>query len=245
MACTPYSCQEMKTSPQPDDGERERLSKAAVLDRAMALVDAEGLDALSIRKLAQSLGVTPMAMYWHFKSKEDLLAGLAGRIWAEMDLNVDQESRWPDQLRTLLESLVSVLRAHPAAPDLLLHDQKQNEASLRAMEITLELLNSAGFDTQQAAGIARSALYTGITLVKSQPGPGPGMSEEEFAERQRRDMVRLALLPVEKFPYVVKSAKDLTACDDPELHYRQGIDLFIAGIEATAPPHTEGRGPKT
>lgn len=228
----------MSISTRAEDGERERLSKASVLDRAMALVDAEGVDALSIRKLAQSLGVTPMAMYWHFKSKDDLLEGLAGKVWEEIDLTVDPSLRWSRQLRGILESLIAVLRAHPAAPDLLMHHEKRNEASLQATEVALELLRGAGFDTREAAAIARWALWTGITLVKSQPGPEPGMSDEEFAERQRRDMVRLALLPEAKFPRVVEAAKELAACDDPQFHYQQGVDLFIAGIEAMAPSGT-------
>ncbi|HJZ03619.1 MAG TPA: TetR family transcriptional regulator, partial [Streptosporangiaceae bacterium] len=53
------------------DGERTRLSKRAVVDRALKLADADGLDTLTIRKLAQDLGVTPMALYWHFRSKDD------------------------------------------------------------------------------------------------------------------------------------------------------------------------------
>ena len=55
----------------------------------MQLADAPGLDALTIRKLAQELGVTPMALYWHFRSKDELLEGLAERVWSEIDIEVD------------------------------------------------------------------------------------------------------------------------------------------------------------
>src|SRR6266851_2792013 len=78
MTCTVYSCPAMSTgknrSEEPD-GERPRLSKRTVTESALKLADADGLDALTIRKLAQHLGVTPMALYWHFRSKEDLLEG--------------------------------------------------------------------------------------------------------------------------------------------------------------------------
>jgi AcrR family transcriptional regulator len=69
--------------------ERTRLSKDAVVERGLAIADAEGLDALTIRRLANELGVTPMALYWHFRSKEALLTGLADRIWAEIDTDTD------------------------------------------------------------------------------------------------------------------------------------------------------------
>src|SRR5271163_1387936 len=103
-----YSCQVINENPPPEepDAERVRLIKRAVLDRALKLADADGLDTLTIRKLAQDLGVTPMALYWHFRSKEDLLEGVAERVWGEIDVNVDRSAPWPAQLQGLLESLV-------------------------------------------------------------------------------------------------------------------------------------------
>src|SRR5215471_6929197 len=81
---TAYSCQVM-TSTEASEAERTRLSKAAVIDRALAIGDAEGLDAVTIRRVANELGVTPMALYWHFRAKDQLLAGLAERVWGEID----------------------------------------------------------------------------------------------------------------------------------------------------------------
>jgi hypothetical protein len=74
-------------------------------------------------------------------------------------------------------------------------------------------------------------LWTGLTLVMSEPGLAPGMPEEERAEHQRQARVRMAMMPVDRYPRVVECAEPLTACDDPEFHYRFGIDLFIAGVE--------------
>jgi TetR/AcrR family tetracycline transcriptional repressor len=212
--------------PDGEDGGRTRLSKRAVTDRALKLADADGLDTLTIRKLAQDLGVTPMALYWHFRSKEDLLKGVAERVWGEIDVNVDPAAPWPDQLAGILRSLVSVLRAHPAAPRLVLEHEKRNEAALRATEITLGILRAAGFDPRYASEIARSALWTGITLVMSEPGYHPELSGEEFAEKLRRNQIELAML--------VECAVPMTACDDPEFHYQLGVELFIDGVRAAA-----------
>ena len=105
----------MDTNPRPEepDGERTRLSKRAVVDRALKLADADGLDTLTIRKLAQDLGVTPMALYWHFRSKDDLLEGMAEQVWSEIDVVVDPSVPWWAQLQGGLESLLTALRAHP------------------------------------------------------------------------------------------------------------------------------------
>jgi AcrR family transcriptional regulator len=218
--------------PREESG-RSRLSKSAVVDRALALADATGLDALTIRKLAQELGVTPMALYWHFRSKEELLDGLADRVWAEIDVNVDSAAPWPAQLRSMVESLVRVLREHPAAPQLVLHHDKQGEAALRVTEVALEVLRGAGFDPLYASEIARSGLWAGITLVLSEPGIDV-QSPEERAELQRRKQVALATLPVAVYPRLVECAAPMTACDNPEFHYDFGVSLFIAGVEAMA-----------
>ncbi len=217
-----------------DEAERTRLSKAGVVEQALALGDADGLDGLTIRRLAQELGVTPMALYWHFRNKEELLAGLADRIWGEIDTDVDAGARWPGQLRGLVESLVNVLRSHPCAAQLLVSGVQQTEAALQVSEITLEVLQRAGFDPMHASEVARGALWTGLMLVMSEPGYDPGLTQEERAETQRRNRVRLTVLPPDRYPYLVEAAGPMTACDDPDLHYRFGIDLFIAGVEAMA-----------
>ena len=221
-------------NPQAADAERSRLSKQAVVDRGLALADASGLDGLTIRRLAQDLGVTPMALYWHFRSKDELLLALADQVWSELDIDVDPAQPWSRQLRGLLESLVRVLRAHPAASQLLLETEKQSESFLRATEVTLAVLRGAGLDPEHASAIARSAMWTGLTLVMSAPGSKPGMSEGELAEMLRRNRVRMAMLPTDRYPHVVECAGPLNDCDDPEFHYRFGIDLFIAGVEAMA-----------
>ena len=168
MTCTAYSCQVMATTPAPDtapagtpeaaeapatagpapsaDPQRARLSKTAVVGRAIALADAEGLDALTIRRLAQELGVTPMALYWHFHNKEELLSALADQFWSEIDTDVDEAAPWAAQLRGVLESLVQVLRTHPSASELLIAGEKQSAAALEATEVTLEVLRRGGFD---------------------------------------------------------------------------------------------------
>jgi len=233
-----YSCQVMDAEPRPaepdgSDGGRARLSKRAVVDRALKLADTDGLEALTIRKLAQDLGVTPMALYWHFRSKEDLLEGMAEQVWGEIEVNVDPSVPWWAQLQGGLESLLRVLRAHPSAPPLLLGTEKRNEAALRATEAALAILRSAGFDPQHAAEIARSTLWTGIMLVMSEPGWAPDLSGDERAEEQRRNEIFFAMLPAGRYPQLVECAAPMANCD-PEFHYRLGVDLFIAGVKAIA-----------
>jgi TetR/AcrR family tetracycline transcriptional repressor len=216
-----------------DEGERTRLTRSAVVDRALALADASGLDSLTIRKLTTELGVTPMALYWHFRGKDELLEGLAERVWSEIDTSVDAALPWPDQLRALLTSLIGVLRAHPAAPQLLAQSEKSSEAAMNAIEAALELLRTAGFSPQVASAIARTALWTGIMLVMSEPGI-ESLDDVERAELQRKKQVVFATLPPARYPRLVECAVPMTACDDPETHYQFGVDMFMAGVTTMA-----------
>ena len=213
-----------------------RLSKDTVTGRALELADAQGLDRLTIRRLAQDLGVTPMALYWHFRSKEELLAALGDRVWAEIDLELDPDADWAAQLRGLLESLVAMLRAHPCASQLLMAGEKMHsERSMLASETALAVLARAGFDPDHASAITRSALWTGLMLVMSEPGYDPALPLAERVEHQRQTQIKLAMLPPDRFPCLVAAAGPMTACDDPDFHYRFGIDLFVAGVTGMAP----------
>src|ERR1700759_408528 len=248
-----------------EDPDPPPLTKSAVAGRALELADRDGVDALTIRRLATELGVTPMALYWHFHSKEDLLAALSDHIWSAVDLAVDQSAPWPDQLRAIREPLVGVLRAHPSGAQLVLSHKKESDGSMRAAEIALGLLRGAGFDPEQASEITRGGMWTALTLVMSEPGFDPeqaseitrggmwpaltrvmsepgfepdvkaGLDDAQRAELQRRKQGQMALLPADKFPHLVECAVPFTKVDS-ELHYRFGIDLFIAGVKALAPP---------
>jgi TetR/AcrR family transcriptional regulator, tetracycline repressor protein len=225
-------------STEASDAERTRLSKAVVIDRALAIGDAEGLDAVTIRRVANELGVTPMALYWHFRAKDELLAGLADRVWGEIDTDVGSAGDWSQQLRHILESLVRVLRAHPCASQLLASTEKlHGDAALAVTESTLEVLRRGGFDAVQASEVARSGLWTGLMLVMSAPGFDPAMDDTARAEMMRRNQVWLAMLPPDRYPRLVEAAAPMTGCaaDDQDFHYRFGIDLFIAGVRAMAP----------
>jgi len=129
----------------------------------------------------------------------------------------------------------------PVGPQLLLEHEKRNEAALRATEAALEILLGAGFDPLHAAEIARSTLWTGITLVMSEAGYHPELSDEERAEWNRRSQVELAMLPAARYPHLVQCAAPMANCD-PAFHYRLGVELFIAGVRAVAELVTAGTG---
>ena len=213
---------------------RVTLTPQAVVEGALALADAEGLEAVTIRRLAKELGVTPMALYWHFRSKDELLEGMAARIFEEIDLSVDASAMWQAQLRALLGSMVSVLRAHPSTAFLLSTRTASSEGSLRATEAALDILRRGGFSPTEATQIARHAVSTLTNLVSGEPGVIVREESEELLVARRRARLFLESLPPERYPRLVEAAGPLSVGVDPDAYFAFGLDLLLAGIEAMA-----------
>jgi AcrR family transcriptional regulator len=212
-----------------------------VVEQALALAEAEGLEAVTIRRLAQDLGVTPMALYWHFRSKDELLDAMADRLLAAMDLTVDEAAPWQEQFRTLMNSLGAVLRAHPAAALLVATRTMLSESSLRATEVALEILKRAGFSPREATQIVRHALATITNLVAGGTRFTSPADTAGLLEAQRRARVVLEALPPERYPRIIEAAAPLSTCDDPDAYYAFGLDLLLAGIEAMAAGKRSGQ----
>ena len=218
-----------------DAPNRTTLTPRVVVEGALALADAEGLEAVTIRRLAKELGVTPMALYWHFRSKGELLDGMAARIFEEVDLSVvDASATWQEQLRALLGSMLGVLRAHPSTAILLSTRTSSSEGALRATEVVLDILRRGGFSPAEATQIARHAVSTVVNLVSGEPGVVAREESGEMIDARRRARLFLESLPPERYPRLVEAAAPLSEGVDPDPYFAFGLDLLLAGIEAMA-----------
>ena len=219
---------------------RSRLSRDAILDRALALADAEGLDAVSVRRLARELGVTPMALYWHFDDKDALLHALGDRLLGGLDLTIDERAPWPEQLRAFVVSLTAVLRAHPSAAALIGSlPTTASENALRATEVALDILRRAGFSPDEATHVTHQIVRTTTSMVIAEldvtPAPGEPGADADGKEAFLRS------LPPTRFPRVIEAAGPLSARDDPETFYDLVIELVVAGIEVAAARRRDSR----
>jgi AcrR family transcriptional regulator len=219
---------------------RATLTPRTVVERALALAEAGGLKAVTIRRLARELGVTPMALYWHFRSKDELLDGMAASIFEEVDLTVDASAAWQEQLRELLGSMLGVLRAHPSSAILLSTRTASSEGSLRATEVVLDVLRRGGFSPAEATQIARHAVSTVVNLVSGEPGVVAREESGEMIDAQRRARLFLESLPPERYPRLVEAAVPLSEGVDPDAYFAFGLDLLLAGIEAMAARKRQG-----
>jgi TetR/AcrR family transcriptional regulator, tetracycline repressor protein len=221
---------------------RNKLDREVLIDAALRLADADGLDAISFRRLAEQFEVTPMALYWHFADKEALLGAIADRLWQETAAVLDQALEQLDpadddgwqQLRLTLHALVNVLQRHPAVAELAPTRVVACEAGLHLTELTLEFLARRGFEPEAASNLAGFVLCSAVMLVTTQPGIEIAGAEER-AEHQRQKRIALASLPADRYPHIIASAGYLTDCEVPDSYLARGFDAIIGGVRAQAP----------
>ncbi len=216
----------MASQIDPGTAPRVPLSRERVLRAAIDLANRGGITALSMRKLAQELGVEAMSLYYYVAKKEDLLAGMVDLVVREMELP-SMGDDWKAALRKSAISAHDVLVRHAWACGLMMSVQ-DGTARLRWMDAVLRCLREAGFSTELThhAYHALDSHITGFTLWQlSFP----------FEAEQLADVAATFLreLPVDEYPYLAEHVEwHLTETrDDDEGEFAFGLDLILDGLE--------------
>jgi len=129
---------------------RAHVTRDRALQAAVALADRSGLETLSMRKLASELGIEAMSLYYHVKSKDDILDGMIDIVYSEIDLPAAGEE-WQAGLRKCGESTRSVLARHPWAISLMSSRTTPGTATLKHQDSMIKFLCAAGFSIPMAA----------------------------------------------------------------------------------------------
>jgi TetR/AcrR family tetracycline transcriptional repressor len=208
----------------------KRLEPGKLATSALEIADAEGLDALTIRRLAQLYDVTPMALYRHFSDKDDLLAAVADRILADIALPEPSDEAWDVQLRAVLTSFVKALRPHPKVAALTMFRILISPAGLALAERTMELLTQGGFSTDDAAEVGRQSVCSLIILVTAEPGATEDTDPVAREDGLRAKRASLAALSPHRYPLITSAADTLICPASTDRYYALGINLVVAGI---------------
>lgn len=193
-----------KPSPAPDpadDGPRSRLglSREAILDAALGLLDRDGLDSLTMRGLAEELGVGAMTLYGYFRGKEELLDAVVDRA-ARGIAAAPVGGAWKQGLRELMLEVRRGLVDHPSVVELRFRHPIVSRGALEVTETAMRLLLEAGFSRRDAARAYR-VLFT-FTFGFSAFGP------RNAGERDRgQSLEALRSLPAERYPNLASSAR--------------------------------------
>jgi AcrR family transcriptional regulator len=218
--------------PSPESTAQLPLSRERILQVALRKADAEGIEALSMRKLAQELGVKAMSLYNHVANKDDMVDGMVDRVVGEIALP-SLEVDWKTAMRQRAISAHTVLLRHPWATLALMSRINVGPAMLRYVDATLACLMEAGF-SYPMADYAWNALDSHIYGFTLQALNFPFKAEEYAAVA--KDYV--AMVPPEKYPYLNQLTHQVMDGHHDGLHnFEFGLNLLLDGLETLVGSH--------
>jgi AcrR family transcriptional regulator len=233
---------EENPAPPETPGRKKRLSRETVMSAALSLVDAEGLDALTMRRLGQELGRDPMGLYRYTANRGALLDGVSELVLNELAIFPDDPD-WQAQLRRIAHDFRVLALRHPNVVPLLVTRPLSTplglrpRGTLRPLEQILSLLIGAGFSPAAALHVYRAYycyLYGHILFE---------LQEFVLDPDENEALLRLGLhrLPQEDFPHLRALARVL-AHYDGAAELDEGISILLAGLAARlCPPDAQTR----
>jgi AcrR family transcriptional regulator len=230
-------------TPQPR-ARRPRLSREVVLTTALALVDAEGMEALTMRRLGNELGRDPMGLYRYARNRGDLLDGITELVLDQLVIPT-VGGHWQAQLRSTAHDFRALALAHPHVVPLLVTRPLSTPlglrplGTLRPLENILALLTGAGFAPASALHVYRAyyGFLYGHVLNELQ--------EIVVDPEENEDLLRLGLhrLPARKFPQL-RALAPVLADYDGAAELEAGITILLDGLAAQLRPTAPG-GPES
>jgi AcrR family transcriptional regulator len=199
-----------------------KVSREALVDAAADIAGTDGIDAVTMRRLAERCGVGVMTIYGYVRTKEELLAVLADRYLAEIELP-DPSMRWQDQLVTLYCSVREVMLKHPTLVPIIANQRLDTRSAYRGAEVVCSALRATGMSDHEV--ITSFATLTSFTV---------GSVQRELAAMDSAARPGLAALPITEFPHVVSLFGPLTTGGAGEA-FCDGLQLLIDAVDSRVP----------
>ena len=210
------------------------LSEEAVVDAALAILKSDGLEAVTMRRVAAALDTGAASLYVYVANREALFQAMLDRVTATIELEDADPSCWRIQLHTLLRRMHRALVAHPGIAAMTLADPPTTEAILRLTENLLGILLAGGLDPQDAAWTC-DILVLLVTAVASEDDvrASRGRGEDDDPRGKVDELYKtFAGLPPARFPLLAAHAAEMVAGDSEE-RFRFAIDVVIDGVVAS------------
>ncbi|HYN18474.1 MAG TPA: TetR/AcrR family transcriptional regulator [Actinomycetes bacterium] len=214
---------------------RAPLSREAIVDAALRVLDREGAGGLSMRRVAEELGTGPASLYWHVANKDARIDLIIDRVAGEVGLPEPDPDHWQEQLRAWLLQVRRVFHTHPGVAALTLGRIPTGPNLVRWLEWTLVLLRGAGIPDRVAAYAGDLlGLYLGATGYEATLAP-PSPSGEPLSPEDSAAMVRgyYESMPADQFPNVLATLDELFS-GGPEERFELGLDVILRGLASYA-----------
>jgi len=210
-------------------GQRAGLSRGPVLEAARRIADEDGLDRLTMRRLAAELGVMPNALYTYFPHKEALLDALLDDLLAGVEAVDPAEGDWRGGLVRVMDSSRRLLLAHPQLASAFIARPGLGPNAARLGEVSLELLRRGGLEGERAVEALRVLLVYSLGFAAFQ---APRLEGDPVARAARAEAA-FAGLPPDSFPRMQGLAADL-AGPTTDRQFHTGLRWLLDGIAAQA-----------
>ncbi|MFG2994460.1 TetR/AcrR family transcriptional regulator [Streptomyces sp. NPDC048257] len=208
----------------PARGRPPRLDRARTVDTALELLDEIGLDALTMRRLADAMDVRAGALYRYFATKDDLLAAMAERMLAGLAAPGTGED-WSEQLAGLVRAMRTALLAHRDGARVYAGTHATGPHTLGFAEAVVGVLRTAGFGEADAARTLLAVVHFTIGHTLEEQAALPSPEGSGAADPQR---LRLAAEP-ERYPQLAAVLPTLTGADHTA-HFEFGLSLLLQGL---------------
>jgi AcrR family transcriptional regulator len=214
-------------SPRPTRTVSHRLTLDTIVDAAGELIDADGFEALTMRRLAERCGVGVMTLYGYVRTKEELLGALADRFLAEVELPAGDGLSWQEQVAAIFRSVREIFLDHPELARIVALQPLEGVAAYRGAEVVFAAFARAGLDDREAVAAfeALTSFTAGFTLREA--------ARATDSARTRDPLRGIRALRADEFSHLVGVA-GLLATRDAERQFEDGLALVIAGIAAQA-----------
>ncbi|MEU6169742.1 TetR/AcrR family transcriptional regulator [Streptomyces tanashiensis] len=202
--------------PRPRSLSLDRLAAAA-----LAVIDRDGLAALSMRTVAKELGMSPMGLYRYVSDREELEGLVVDRVLGSVDAAPPtSDAPWRDRIETMAGRLRDAVARHPEAVPLTLAHRHHAAAGLRWSETVLGILAEAGIDGRQRV-VALRALHGYVTGAIQLEHLGPLAGE---------GTATIAALPEDRFPHLTETARAAGELG-PDQEFFGGLRLLLRGLD--------------
>ncbi|MEV5752537.1 TetR/AcrR family transcriptional regulator [Actinoallomurus sp. NPDC052308] len=196
------------------------LTEPQIAAAALAVIDREGLAALTMRAVAKELGMGTMSLYRYVDDREQLEGLVVERVLGAVDTTPPTGTSWRDRLATMVERVRRAVAAHPEVVPLTLTHRQSSPSNLRWAETVLGILTEAGIDGERRVVALRGLIAYLIGAIQLEHlGPLSGAGTR-----------RIAALPAEEFPLMAETGR-LAAQVSADQEFRAGLAVLLDGLE--------------
>lgn len=217
--------------------EKPALSREAIVDAALRIIDAEGLDAVSMRRIAQDFGTGAASLYAYVANKDELFDLVVDAVMAEIADTWpphDPDGDWREELKESIRHGVAALRRHRDVAKAFMGRIPFGPNGLRAVEAQLAILRDGGVPDHVAGYVGDllgSYMVSAVIEEDMWASRFPGATSADVARQMGEVRDYLASLPVDRFPHLVALASEIVSPDeDGDDRFELGLEIIVRGI---------------